>query len=286
MPQPGADISQKRCRHISQSCPSSRRVHSRYRRRVRDLPLSGRHGSFDLLAARPGDTQLRLIASGGSELESFQFDPTGTRLFDNGEDGLLVTDPDSRTTRRLQGTRGTSSETWPINMSADGGIFVYSAGGSCTRDAAEEADPNADGDSKRVCLAYLTPVGSPQVRASKLSPTDTASANSSSDPWIGQWNGSALSVTIRRGVAKPDYLVIDLYAGAKGCSGAVTLYGKPKGATVLGESYDPKDPSAPVCRVELSLDRRRALEGGEVAGPCTTYHGASCGFEGTMTRDK
>lgn len=187
-----------------------------------------------------------------------------------------------RTTRRLKGTHGTSSETRPINMSADGEILVYSASGSCTRDATDAVDQDTDDDSKRACLAYLAPVGRPPVRASKLSPTDTASANSSSDPWIGQWNGSALSATIRRGVAKPDYLVIDLYAGAKDCSGAVTLYGKP---TVLGESYDPKDPSAPVCRVELSLDSRRALKA-KVAGPCTTYHGASCGFEGTMTRDK
>ncbi len=244
------------------------------------------HGSFDLLAARRGDMQPRLIASGGSELENFQFSPTGTRLFYNGEDGLLVTDPDSRTTRRLKGTHGTPSETRPINMSADGEILVYSASNSCTRDAAEEADPNAHDDNKRVCLAYLAPVDSPRVRASKLSPTDTASANSSSDPWVGQWNGgSALSATIRRGAAKPDYLVIDLHTGSEGCSGAVTLYGKPKGATVLGESYDSKDPSAPVCRVELLLDSEGALKA-EVAGPCTTYHGASCGFDGIMTRGK
>ena len=241
------------------------------------------HGSFDLLAARGSDKEPRVIASGGSELENFQLDPTGVRLFYNGEDGLLVTTPDSRSTRRLKGTHGTSFETRPINMSADGEILVYSAGGSCTRDAAEEADPNADDDNKRVCLAYLPPVGSPQIRASKLSPTDTASADSSSDPWVGQWNGSALSATIRRGAAKPDYLVIDLHTGSEGCSGAVTLYGKPEGATVLGESYDPQDPSAPVCRVELSLDSKGALRT-EVAGPCMTYHGASCGFDGAMTR--
>ncbi len=243
------------------------------------------HGSFDLLAARRGDKEPRVIASGGWELENFQFDPTGVHLFYNGEDGLLVADPDSRVTRRLKGTHGASSETRPINMSADGGIFVYSANGSCMRDAAEEADPNVDDDNKRVCLAYLAPVGSSQVCASKLSPTDTASDSSSSDPWVGQWNGSALSATIRRGAAKPDYLVIDLHTGSEGCSGAVTLYGKPNGATVLGESYVSKDPSAPVCRVELSLDSTRALKA-EVAGPCTAYHGASCGFDGTMMRGK
>lgn len=241
------------------------------------------HGSLGLLAARSGDNEPRVIASGGSELENFQFDPTGTRLFYNGEDGLVVTDPDSRATRRLEGTHGTSSETRPIIMSADGDILVYSASNSCTRDAAEAAAPDADDDNKRVCLAYLAPVGSPQVRASRLSPTDTASANSSSDPWVGKWNGDgALSATIRRGTAKLDYLVIDLHTGSEGCSGAVTLYGKPRGSTVLGESYDPKDPSAPVCRVELALDKGvlKTL----VAGPCTSYHGASCGFNGTMMR--
>lgn len=79
--------------------------------------------------------------------------------------------------------------------------------------------------------------------------------------------------------------MIDLHTDSEGCSGAVTLYGKPKGATVLGKSYDSKDPSAPVCRVELSLDSEGALKA-EVAGPCTTYHGASCGFDGIMTRGK
>ena len=93
-----------------------------------------------------------------------------------------------------------------------------------------------------------------------------------------------LSATIRRGTAKPDYLVIDLVTGVPGCSGAVTLYGKPKGATVLGESYDPKDPSAPVCRVELSLGK--GVLKTEVAGPCTYYHGGSCGFDGSLTRSK
>lgn len=243
------------------------------------------HGSFDLMAARAADKEPRIIVSGGWELENFQLDPTGTRLVYNGEDGLVVTDPDSRTTRRLKGTHGTVSETRPINMSADGDILVYSASGSCTRDAADAADQDTDDDSKRVCLAYLASAGSPPGQATRISPADAASADPSSDLWVGTWGGDGgLSATIRRGTAKPDYLVIDLYAGAKGCSGAVTLYGKPKGSTVLGESYDPKNPSAPVCRVELTLDNGVLTT--QVAGPCTYYHGGSCGFDGTMTQDK
>lgn len=246
------------------------------------------HGSFDLMAAHTGDKEPRIIVSGGWELENFQLDPTGTRLFYNGEDGLVVTDPDSRTTRRLKGTHGTTSETRPINMSADGEIFVYAAGGSCRRDAADAVDQDTDDDSKRVCLAYLASAGSPPVQASKVAPADTApagavSADPSSDPWVGKWDSAgALSATIRRGAARPDYLVIDLYTGALSCSGAVTLYGKPKGNTVLGESYDPKDPSAPVCRVELAFDK--GVLKTQVVGSCTSYHGASCDFDGTMTR--
>ena len=77
--------------------------------------------------------------------------------------------------------------------------------------------------------------------------------------------------------------MIDLAVGAEGCAGAVTLYGKPEGATVVAQSYDPDDPSAPVCRVELSLDDEGVLTTA-VAGPCGYYHGAACGFDGVMTR--
>jgi uncharacterized protein YecT (DUF1311 family) len=247
------------------------------------------HGSFELLAARKGDREPRLIASGGWELRNFQFDPSGTRLFYNGEDGLVVTDPDSGVARRLEGTRGISAEARPITLSAEGDIFVYWAIGSCTRDAAEEIDPDADDDdARRVCLAYLAPAaGAPMSTPVR----ETSSANAEAapaDPWVGRWAGGGdgkLSATIRRGTAKPDYLVIDLITAADGCSGAVTLYGKPHGSSVLGESYDPNDPSAPVCRVDLSRDDKGVLKT-EVAGPCTSYHGAACGFDGSLTRRK
>lgn len=248
------------------------------------------HGAFDLLAARDGDTEPRIIASGGWELESFQLDPSGTRLFYNGEDGLVVTDPDSRATRRLKGTHGKSSVTRPINMSADGEILVYSASGSCTRDAADEIDAEADGDStKRVCLSYLKSVGNsptPKLPPATLpAKTDAVLA----DPWIGKWESrdhGSLSATIRRGTVKPDYLVIDLVTGQPGCSGAVTLYGKPKeDRTVLGESYDPSTPTAPICRVQLAIDNKGVLTT-EVVGPCAFFHGGACDFNGRMTRGK
>ena len=41
-----------------------------------------------------------------------------------GRQSFVVTDPDTRATRRLKGTRGGSIETRPINMSADGSILV------------------------------------------------------------------------------------------------------------------------------------------------------------------
>ena len=77
--------------------------------------------------------------------------------------------------------------------------------------------------------------------------------------------------------------MIDLYTSVEGCSGTVTLYGKPNGATVFGESYAPEDRGVPICRVELLLDKKGALSA-EVAGPCTFYHGAACSFDGSMTR--
>lgn len=243
------------------------------------------HGSFDILAARAGDAEPRLIASGGWELRDFRFDPSGTRLFYNGEDGLVVTDPETGLTRRLRGTRGTSVEARPVTLSADGGILVYWAAGACGRDAADAANPGMDDDDARhVCLAWLPPADA-QVPQAAAAPTKVDAAQA--DPWAGEWTGSGegqLSATIRRGTAKPDYLVIDLTTGVPGCSGAVTLYGKPEGATVLGESYDPRDPAAPICRVKLSLDG--AVLKTEVAGPCTDHHGASCGFDGSLTRNR
>lgn len=245
------------------------------------------HGSFDLLAARAGDEEPRLIASGGWELRNFLFDPSGTRLFYNGEEGLVVTDPATLITRRLRGTHGKSPDNKPIGMSADGEILVYAATGSCTRDAGEDEDQDTgeDDGSKHICLATLPPVreAAPKPVADTVSTKPDAAP--AADPWVGRWEGSGegnLSAVIRRGTAKPDYLVIDLVTGVPGCSGAVTLYGKPEGTTVLGESYDPNDPAAPVCRVELSLDEGALTT--EVVGPCTFYHGGSCGFDGSLAR--
>jgi hypothetical protein len=159
-------------------------------------------------------------------------------------------------------------------MSADGSIFVYWATGSCTSDATDAIDPDDNDTARRVCLAFLEPAAS--------------ATTTSTDPWVGEWAGSGegtLSATIRRGTAKPDYLVIDLATGMPGCSGAVTLYGRPEGAKVAGESYDPSDPAAPVCSVQLSLDGNGVLET-EAVGPCSYYHGASCGFDGSLIRDE
>lgn len=249
------------------------------------------HGSFDLMAARAGDREPRLIASGGWELRNFQLDPSGTRLFYNGEDGLVVTDPADGATRRLAGTRGTELEARPVALSGDGAVLVYWTVGSCTDDAADGTDPDpGDAAARRVCLAYLPRIAdAPAAAASSADPPPTDPPPTDPPPtdlWPGNWEGSGagnLTATIRRGTAKPAYLVIELATGAPGCSGAVTLYGKPDGTTVLGESYAPDDPSAPVCRIGLSLGGDGVLTA-EVTGPCDYYHGASCGFDGAMTR--
>ncbi len=238
------------------------------------------HGSFELLAARAGDTEPRLIASGGWELRDFLFDPGGTRLFHNGEDGLVLTDPGTGVSRRLKGTHGTPSQIRPINISADGEILVYFATGACIRDDAGASDPAAsERDGRQVCLAYL------QAATSQPAANAAQADAASGDPWAGKWTGSGegrLSATIRRGTAKPDYLVIDLATAADGCAGAVTLYGKPKDGAVSGESYDANDLSAPVCRVELSLEKGMLKT--ETAGSCSYYHGAACSFDGSLKR--
>jgi hypothetical protein len=218
-------------------------------------------------------------------LRDFLFDPSGTRLFYNGEEGLVVTDPGSGITRRLQGMSGTPSEVRPINMSADGEILVYSSKGSCTHDEIDQ-DTSGEGGAKRICLAYLPPVREPAPDTGAEAAPAKPDANPAGDPWVGRWEGSGegnLSARIRRGTAKPDYLVIDLVTGVPGCSGSVTLYGKPTDNAVGGESYDPANPGAPVCTIDFSLDGKGTLTAEEV-GSCSYYHGASCGFEGTMTR--
>jgi uncharacterized protein YecT (DUF1311 family) len=243
------------------------------------------HGSFDLLAARAGDDEPHIIASGGWELEDFLFDSSGTRLFYNGEDGLVATDPASGTPRHIHGMYGTPSEIQPINMSADGEILVYSSKGSCTHDEIDQ-DTSAEDGVSRVCLAYLPPVGELEAKNDADTAPAKPDANPADDPWVGRWEGGGagnLSARIRRGTAKPDYLVIDLVTGVPGCSGSVTLYGKPTDNAVGGESYDPANPGAPVCTIDFSLDGKGTLTAEEV-GSCSYYHGASCGFEGTMTR--
>lgn len=229
------------------------------------------HGSLALLAARVGDKASRLVAEGNWELEHFVLDPTGTRLFYNGEDGLMVTDPTTGITRRLKGTRGTSLEVQPLALSQDGEVLAYWSSGSCTNDAATEVDPDTEQDSVRqVCLAYLPPAA--------------AVATAPASPWEGEWasEDKALTASVRRESPQSDKLVIDFAVGIEGCAGAVTLHGVPSGSELVGEGGDPEDTTAPVCRVDLSLDKDTLKS--EVAGPCSYYHGAACDFSGTMVR--
>jgi len=224
-----------------------------------------------------GGGEARTVVRDGWNLESFELDGVGRRIFYGGEDGLRVADLTVFVTRRLKGTRGGSTETRPLAISADGRLFAYAANSSCTRDAADAPDPQADEDSaKRLCLARLPP------------------AEAIVDPWSGAWVGRGawagsgagkLAATIRRGNAKPQFLVIDMVTATEGCSGAVTLYGKPEGRRLTAKSYDAQNPRAPVCTIAFERGADGGLRG-ETAGDCGFYHGAACGFDGQLAREK
>lgn len=114
------------------------------------------HGSFELRTARPDDGAPRIIATGGWELADFLLDPEGKRLFYSSENGIMVADPGTGATRRLDGTRGTPSKARLITLSADGETLLYSARAACNSDATEEQSPQeAANQETRLCLARL-----------------------------------------------------------------------------------------------------------------------------------
>jgi hypothetical protein len=138
-------------------------------------------------------------------------------------------------------------------------------------------------EDEEECCSDPLPVGTQNLcEDSEFTVKDLPAA---SDPWVGTWNGDGLSATIRRGTAKPEFVVIDLVTGAEGCSGAVTLYGKPDGKSVAGASYDPADKEAPLCKVDISIGDSGEMEAA-TAGPCSYYHGAACGFDGKLVRSE
>ncbi len=111
-------------------------------------------GASILMAARAGDTQPRVIAEGGRELEDFLLDPSGTRLIYNGIDGLLVTDPATGQTQRLRGTRGDAEHIRPHSLSSDGTRIAYSVRGECDADATNPATA-VTSTPRILCLASL-----------------------------------------------------------------------------------------------------------------------------------
>lgn len=120
------------------------------------------HGSFELRAAQPGDDAPRIIAAGGWELADFLLDHKGERLFYSSEHGIMVADPGTGATRRLDGTRGTPSKARLITLSTDGKALLYSARVACNRDATEDLSLQeaADQDT-RLCLAHLPAADTP-----------------------------------------------------------------------------------------------------------------------------
>jgi len=125
---------------------------------------------------------------------------------------------------------------------------------------------------------FIVHVPSPETLAPEQALSDD-------DPWVGEWEGEGVSATIRRGTAKPEFLVIDVSAGQPepSCAGAVTVFGKPQGLSVKGVSYDPNDKAAPICEVHLSINESGEMEATS-RGDCTYYHGAACGFDGVMKK--
>jgi uncharacterized protein YecT (DUF1311 family) len=140
------------------------------------------HGSFKLMAARDGAKEPRVVASGGWELRNFLLGPDGTRLFHNGEDGLVVTDPGTGVSRRLKGTRGMSLETRPVNLSADGEILVYwGIGPACATPPTRPTGTRAT----TAAGAYASPICRPPGRRHPRRPTlgwDDGTALSSPPP--------------------------------------------------------------------------------------------------------
>ncbi len=153
----------------------------------------------------------------------------------------------------------------------------------CALDAVTPDPTSEEGLSPREMGQLMCLQG---IYASRIEALSTAAPTT--DPWVGSWSGKGsgmLSATIRRGTAKPDYLVVDLITGMPGCSGAVTLYGKPAGRALHGASYDPIEPSAPVCDINFDLDASGTLNV-DAYGDCNYYHGGGCIFDGTLTKDK
>ncbi len=166
--------------------------------------------------------------------------------------------------------------------SGDSRTFIIPGGRAiCTFDIAVQFVTQNDED----CCSMNVPAGTQNLCENSEFTVRDVTLAPAGDPWVGKWKGGGLTATIRRGTAKPDYLVIDLMTAAEGCSGAVTLYGKPTATSVLGESYDASDRTAPVCKVDIVLGKPGEMEA-TTAGDCVQYHGAACGFDGKLTQSR
>jgi hypothetical protein len=107
--------------------------------------------------------------------------------------------------------------------------------------------------------------------------------------FVGKWSGvgeGEVDAAIRRGKAKPDWIIIDLEVGAPGCGGSVTVHGRVNADGKVQAQSD-KDPAADpqMCTIELEMVGRKALRVSEGAG-CSYHHGASCGFSSNLTKKR
>lgn len=114
-------------------------------------------------------------------------------------------------------------------------------------------------------------------------PSILASTENLLGRWAGRGDGGKMTATIRRGRANPAYLVSEIELVGRNCMGSVKVYGKLVGSKIAAESYDPADPSAPVCKMELELIGHNKLKVSEGEN-CHYNHGMSCAFDGNMTR--
>lgn len=107
------------------------------------------------------------------------------------------------------------------------------------------------------------------------------------DDLLGKWThqepGYLLEADIRRGSAKPEFLAAEVTVVLeRSCVGNMTVYGIPNGSTLIGESYDPQQPDAPVCKLRLSRDGNDLTI--DEMDSCSYWHGAGCDFSGKVSR--
>lgn len=110
--------------------------------------------------------------------------------------------------------------------------------------------------------------------------TGTGTGAVQRDPWVGRYEGrlEGMGEATIRSAGRGRYRA-DLGVGAPGCGGSVSGGGRVSGHRM---TFTAPSETGPPCRIDLTR-RGRRLQVRE--GPnCIPFHGAACGFTGTLTR--